>query len=99
MNVATIECQLIQLIKSKLDKKILSETIFILNEEKFNERIKRVKEKLISKKYINRLQKVVTKYFNILIIGKTNVGKSTLIKRIFKFKRKRESKRRFRRTY
>lgn len=38
MIVTAIECQLIQLIKSKLDKKILSETIFILNEENFNER-------------------------------------------------------------
>ena len=45
MIVTAIECQLIELIKSKLDKKILSETIFILNEENFNERIKRVKEK------------------------------------------------------
>ena len=92
MIVATIECQLIQLIKSKLDKKILSETIFILNEEKFNERIKRVKEKLISKKYINRLQKVVTKYFNILIIGKTNVGKSTLINEFLNLSEKERAK-------
>ena len=92
MIVATIECQLIQLIKSKSDKKILSETIFILNEEKFNERIKKVKEKLISKKYINRLQKVVTKYFNILIIGKTNVGKSTLINEFLNLSEKERAK-------
>ena len=79
MIVTEIECQLIELIKTKLDKKLLNEIIFILNEENFNKQINKVKEKLISKKYIKRLQKVITKTFNILLLGNTNVGKSTLI--------------------
>ena len=92
MIVSTIECQLIKLIKSKLDKKILNETIYILSEENFSERIKRVKEKLISQKYIKRLQKVITKNFNILLIGKTNVGKSTLINEFLNLSQKERAK-------
>lgn len=60
-------------------KKSIKEKIIIYNNERFNENIIKVKNKLLEKKYINKLKKIIANNFNILLVGNTNVGKSTLI--------------------
>ena len=73
-----------ELIKSKFNQKIFKEKIFIYNKETLNTIIEKIKEKIISTKYINKLKKTLSKNFNILLIGNTNVGKSTLINEFLK---------------
>ena len=80
----TIQKKLVELIKNQLDEKILKEKIIIYNEQKFEEKIKKIKEKLISDKYISKLRKILAKNFNILLVGCTNAGKSTLINEFLK---------------
>ena len=74
-----IESKLMVFIVDHLDKKNIKEKIIIYNNERFNENIIKVKNKLLEKKYINKLKKIIANNFNILLVGNTNVGKSTLI--------------------
>ena len=84
--INTIQGQLICIIREKLDKNILKQNIIIYNKENFDNKIKKIKDKLLEQKYIKRLQKLVTKNFNILLVGCTNAGKSTLINEFLKLK-------------
>ena len=47
-------------------------------------KIQIIKNRLISPKYIEKLRKLITKNFNILLVGCTNAGKSTLINEFLK---------------
>ena len=51
-----------------------------------------VKKKLMNKKYIDNLKKLLTQNFNILILGCTNVGKSTLINEFLKLEEEKKAK-------
>ena len=89
-----IQQKLTEKIKNQLDQKIFKEKIIIYNEQNFEEKIKKIKEKLISQKYISKLRKILAKNFNILLVGCTNAGKSTLINEFLKLdetKRAKES--------
>ena len=78
----TIQNNLITIIKEQLDKNILKtlkSNIIIYKKENFDDKILKIKNKILEIKNIERLKKIVTKNFNILLLGCTNAGKSTLI--------------------
>ncbi len=88
-----IENNLIEIINKKLDKKLLKEQIiYIYNEEKLKIQITKIKNKLLSQKYIQKLKKIITKNFNVLLVGNTNVGKSTLINEFLKLEEDKKAK-------
>ena len=88
-----IENNLIEIINKKLDKKLLKEQIiYIYNEENLKIQITKIKNKLISLKYIQKLKKIITKNFNVLLVGNTNVGKSTLINEFLKLEEGKKAK-------
>ena len=47
---------------------------------------------MISLKYIQKLKKIITKNFNVLLVGNTNVGKSTLINEFLKLEEGKKAK-------
>lgn len=79
-----LQQKLIINLREKLDKNILKEKIIIYNKQNFDNKIAEIKNKLLEDEYIKRLQKMVTKNFNILLVGCTNAGKSTLINEFLK---------------
>ena len=82
--IQNIQSTLITSIKEKLDKNILKQTVIIYNKENFYNKMMKIKNKLLEKKYLEKLQKIFTKNFNVLILGCTNTGKSTLINEFLK---------------
>ena len=82
--IDSIQNKLITKIKEQLDENILKQNIIIYNKENFELKIEKIKNKLLEKNYIKRLQKMITKNFNILLVGCTNAGKSTLINEFLK---------------
>ena len=90
--VKKIELKLIEKIRDKLDKELLKQKIVIFNKENFNKQIEKVKQKLISPRYLKKLQRIITKNFNILLVGCTNAGKSTLINEFLKLDEKTRAK-------
>ena len=62
----------------------MKQNIIIYNKKNFENKIIKIKDKLIKEEYIKRLPKIVTKNFNILLVGCTNAGKSTLINEFLK---------------
>ena len=82
--VEKIEKKLIGKINDKLDKNILKEKIIIYNKENFSKIIQRIKDTLIKTNYFKNAKKYITKNFNILLIGNTGAGKSTLINEFLK---------------
>ena len=86
MIIHTIQSKLATILEDQLDNNILKEKIIIYTKKNFDNKINEIKNKLLETKYIKRLQDVVAKNFNILLVGCTNVGKSTLIKEFLKLK-------------
>ena len=82
--IQSIQSKLMNIIKEKLDKNLLKEKIIIYNDNNFNENIMKIKNKLLEKKYLERLKKITTNNFNILLLGNTNTGKSTLVNEFLK---------------
>ena len=82
--IQTIQNKLISFIREKLDKKMLKQNIIVYNKENFDNKILKIKNKVLEEDYIKRLQRIVTKNFNILLVGCTNAGKSTLINEFLK---------------
>ena len=82
--IQIIQDKLMTIIKEKLDKNILKQTVIIYNIENFDNKMMKIKNKLLEKKYLEKLQKIFTKNFNVLILGCTNAGKSTLINEFLK---------------
>ena len=80
----TIQNKLMIIIKEEFDKNIPKQNIIIYNKENFDNIIIKIKNKLLKEEYIKRLQKIITKNFNILLLGCTNAGKSTLINEFLK---------------
>ena len=89
-----IQGKLIEEILKQFEEKIIKNKIIIYNKEKFEKIIEKIKKKLMEQKYIENLRNILRKNFNILIVGVTNAGKSTLINEFLKLdevKRAKES--------
>ena len=87
-----IQNKLIQKIKEEFEKSLVKEKIIIYNKENFNKQIERIKQKLKQTSYIEKLKKIVAKNFNILLLGCTNAGKSTLINEFLHLDEKEKAK-------
>lgn len=74
-----IQTNIAQILAEKLNENILKEKIIIYNKKNFHDKIKEIKNKLFETKFIKKFQEMITKKFNILLVGCTNSGKSTLI--------------------
>ena len=79
--IENIQNELFVLMNDKLKETINKEKedkIIIYSQNNFENKIKRIKQKLVKKK-LEKLKKVVRNNFNIILVGCTNAGKSTLI--------------------
>ena len=79
--IEKIQNELFVLMNNKLEDTINKEKedkIIIYSQNNFENKIKRIKQKLVKKK-LEKLKKVVRNNFNIILVGCTNAGKSTLI--------------------
>ena len=84
--IQTIQNTLMTKINYKLDESPLKQNknIIIYNKENFDNKISKIKDKILKINYIKKLKKLVTKNFNILLLGCTNAGKSALINEFLK---------------
>ena len=81
-----------ELIERKIQKrmvddfknKIPKEKIIIYNDENFENIIKEIKNILLRKNYMESLKQLMRNNFNVLLVGCTGVGKSTLINEFLK---------------
>jgi len=87
-----IQGKLIEEILKQFEKKLGKNNLIIYNKEKFDCNIKLIKKKLMEKKYIDNLKKILRKNFNVLIVGCTNAGKSTLINEFLKLDENKKAK-------
>ena len=87
-----IKSKLSQNIKGKIDKKLLCEKIIVYNKDKFESSIKKTQKVLMSQKNIKNLKELSSKNFNILLLGGTNVGKSTLINEFLQLENDKKAK-------
>ena len=87
-----IENKITESIIKRIKEKILIQSIIVYNKNNFEEKIKIIKNRLISPKHITKLKKMVTNKFNILLVGNTNAGKSTLINEFLKLKGEKRAK-------
>ena len=74
-----IEAKMQKEIIKNFEYKIPKAKITIYNDENFKENIKEIKNILLKRNYIESLKKIVKNNFNVLLVGFTGVGKSTLI--------------------
>ena len=79
-----IENKIRESINNKIKEKITIQKIIVYDKTNFEKKIQIIKNRLISPKYIVKLRKLITKNFNILLVGCTNAGKSTLINEFLK---------------
>ena len=87
-----IENKITESICSKMKEKITIQKIIVYDKINFEKKIQIIKNRLISPKYIVKLRKIVTKNFNILLVGCTNAGKSTLINEFLKLEENKKAK-------
>ena len=81
-----------ELIERKIQKRIVDdfknkipkEKIIIYNDENFENIIKEIKNILLRKNYMESLKQLMRNNFNVLLVGCTGVGKSTLINEFLK---------------
>ena len=81
-----IKAKLSKVIMDKLDERLLHEKIIIYNQNEFEINIEKIKKKFISQNHIKDLRKIFSDNFNILLLGQTGVGKSSLINEFLKLK-------------
>ena len=86
-----IKAKLSNFIIEKLDEQLLHEKIIIYNQNEFEKIMAKIKV-LISQNHIKELRKISSDNFNILLLGQTNVGKSTLINEFLKLENKLKAK-------
>ena len=76
-----------------MNEKIINEkTINIYTNKTFEKKTNLIEEEINSNKYIKKLKRKIIKKFNILLLGNTNVGKSTLINEFLKLPSKERAK-------
>ena len=80
-----------QIIKN-FEYKIPKEKIIIYNDENFEIIIKKIKNILLKKNYMESLKKLMRNNFNVLLVGCTGVGKSTLINEFLKLDKNKKAK-------
>ena len=90
--IDNIQNKLLDFVKEQLDNKLLKEKIITYNKIKFEDKIQKIKDKLICSKYMKKLQSMISNNFNILLVGNTNVGKSTLINEFLKLDNNKKAK-------
>ena len=83
-----IEEKLISLIKGNLIENQIKEKVIIYNQENFNSEVENIKNRLI----LHHNKKKISKNYNIVLLGNTNVGKSTLINEFLNLKNKDKAK-------
>ena len=71
---------------------MIKEKIIIYTEQNFDEKVKKIKQKLINHNNISKLRKILINNFNILLVGCTNAGKSTLINEFLKIDESKRAK-------
>ena len=81
-----IKAKILKVIMDKLDERLLHEKIIIYNQNEFEINIEKIKKKFISQNHIKDLRKIFSDNFNILLLGQTGVGKSSLINEFLKLK-------------
>ena len=74
-----IEMKMEKQIINNFEHKIPNEKITIYNDENLEKIINEIKNILLKKNYIESLKKLMRNNFNVLLVGCTGVGKSTLI--------------------
>ena len=87
-----LQKNLMENIEKLLDEKIVKERIVIYDAKNFENKINIIKCKLLEKYFIKKLQKMLTKNLNVLLLGNTNVGKSTLINEFLKLDNSKRAK-------
>ena len=87
-----IQNYLIKIIQNQLDENIIKEKIIIYNKENFDNKIEKIKNKVLEKNYLKKLQKIITKNFNILLVGCTNARKSIVINEFLKLNNDKKAK-------
>ena len=87
-----IQKNLMKNIEGLLDEKVIKEKIVIYDGKNFENKIKTITDKLLENYFIKKLQKILTKNFNVLLLGNTNVGKSTLINEFLKLDNSKKAK-------
>ena len=75
--------------KKKMPKE---KTINIYNIKTFEKKTNLIEREMASNKFIKKLKRKIIKKFNILLLGNTNVGKSTLINEFLKLSKKESAK-------
>ena len=90
--IEKIQEDLNKIINNRLQaKNKKNEKIIIYNSKNFENKIDMIKEKLIEKKLKN-LKKIIRNNFNIILVGCTNAGKSTLINEFLKLEKDKRAK-------
>ena len=80
-----------QIIKN-FEYKIPKEKIIVYSDENFEDIIKEIKNILLKKKYMESLKQLMRNNFNVLLVGCTGVGKSTLINEFLKLDEDKKAK-------
>ena len=80
-----------QIIKN-FEYKIPKEKIIVYSDENFEDIIKEIKNILLKKNYIESLKQLMRNNFNVLLVGCTGVGKSTLINEFLKLDEDKKAK-------
>ena len=89
--------EIISHIKNRINKKIedelkgvlLKSEIIIYNEEIFNNKVNKIYNIIMKSFNINIIKEELSNNYNILLLGNTNVGKSTLINEFLKLEKER----------
>ena len=87
-----IESKMMGQIIKNFEYKIPKEKIIIYNDENFEKIIEKRKNIILKKKYLESLKQIMMNNFNILLIGCTGVGKSTLINEFLKIDKNKRAK-------
>ena len=87
-----IESKMMGQIIKNFEYKIPKEKIIIYNDENFEKIIEKIKNIILKKKYLESLKQIMMNNFNILLIGCTGVGKSTLINEFLKIDKNKRAK-------
>jgi len=79
-----IKSKISKMLREKLEESLLKEKIIVFNQDNFEKYMQKIQKVLVYQNHIKCLKKISTKNFNILLLGGTNVGKSTLINEFLK---------------